>query len=623
MLARSSSIMVAVLAGAFALTGCGKHGSGAKGALDGGDTSFDGGAAVDGGRTSDAGGGPGPDGRASNGGAQDGQSSGDGASSAGDVPAGSGDGGDDGAVDVPVAVDDGGPGGGGEAGLAGADAVAGNGGTADAAPIACLPSGAICVTNQGCCSNLCDPSSGTCKSAISTCSPTGTACSVPTDCCGLSCVSGKCGAAACIADGQACTSGAACCGGTCTGGVCQALNGSCKSAGNPCAASGECCSRLCQSGKCALGASYCIQPGDVCFRSTDCCTGLCQKAQGATAGVCAAVATTGSGNCTQDGVACDGCTSCCSRQCAPYALSGVRICQPASGCRLTNSLCQKNTDCCGGDPTASTENPGNVTCELDPAVSPALGTCRNPQGCQARGNVCGRKDGSNLCGGNAREDCCDCLPPKFNCCKADLGGIFRCFGGSKKGCENGYDSKDPNCCIAAGERCQFSSECCGGTPCTPDSQGVLRCLAKPPGGTACINTSGACTTTADCCRGLTCNITPGQTFGSCAAPPPPPPPPSPDAGNLPDAGPNPAGDGGSATDDGPGTPPADAGTTSEDAAVSLDTAPPPPPPPPVCGFYGQSCATDSPCCLGLTCVQPGTASACPAGASCVCTEIIQ
>jgi hypothetical protein len=342
-----------------------------------------------------------------------------------------------------------------------------------------------------------------------------------------------------------------------------------------------------------LGASYCIQPGDVCYRSTDCCTGLCEKAAGAAAGVCKAIATTGSGSCTQDGVVCSDCTNCCSRNCAPYARSGVKICQPASGCKLTNNLCQKSSDCCGGDPTASVEGAGNVTCELAAGLSPPLGTCRNPMGCQPRGNVCGKRDGdNNMCGGNAREDCCDCPPPKFNCCKPDNVGIYRCFGGGSGTCPTGYTGKAP-CCIAGGERCQFSAECCDGTPCVPDDQGVLRCLARPPAGTACVNTDGRCTTTGDCCSGLTCDITPGQTYGRCAAPPAPPPPP-PDAGTT-DA-----------------SPPTDA------AAPPLDAAPPP-----VCSFYGQSCAA-TPCCTGtgLVCVVTGTHTLCAGGTSCVCTVVI-
>jgi hypothetical protein len=56
---------------------------------------------------------------------------------------------------------------------------------------------------------------------------------------------------------------------------------------------------------------------------------------------------------------------------------------------VTNNLCRTNLDCCGGDPTLVSEGAGSVTCELAAGISPPLGTCRNPMGCQVRGNVCG------------------------------------------------------------------------------------------------------------------------------------------------------------------------------------------------------------------------------------------
>jgi hypothetical protein len=219
-----------------------------------------------------------------------------------------------------------------------------------------------------------------------------------------------------------------------------------------------------------------------------------------------------------------------------------------------------------------------------------------------RGNVCGGPSGQ--CGVNERAACCDCPGDPKKCCKQDSIGIYRCFGGGSQACPSGYDSKDPNCCIKAGDRCQFTAECCDGTPCVPDAQGVLRCLAKPPGGIACVMGDGACTATADCCAGLTCNITPGRTYGSCAAPPsPPPPPPPPPA----DAG----------TDS--GTPGTDASTPPVDAPP--DTAPPVDAPT-VCAFIGQGCSASVNCCTGYLCAVAGTRTPCGGASNCTCTQVI-
>jgi hypothetical protein len=299
--------------------------------------------------------------------------------------------------------------------------------------------------------------------------------------------------------------------------MCAPASQSCKTAGNPCGTGPECCSKLCQNGKCSLGASYCIQPRDVCYRSVDCCSGYCAIAAGVTAGTCQDLPVGGAGSCTQDGTVCSGCGECCSRQCAVFPASGVKICQPPSGCRVTNNLCRRNTDCCGGDPLAMTEDPANTACKL--ASGMTVGTCSNPNGCQPRGNICGRREfngTTNNCGGNEREACCDCPSPKFNCCKPDLAGIFRCHGGGSQQCPNGYAHDDPNCCVRPGERCQFASECCGGVPCVPDAQGVLRCLVpRDGGGPTCVEEDGVCTTTSDCCGAARCRIQPGNATGVC------------------------------------------------------------------------------------------------------------
>jgi hypothetical protein len=56
-----------------------------------------------------------------------------------------------------------------------------------------------------------------------------------------------------------------------------------------------------------------------------------------------------------------------------------------------------------------------------------------------------------------------------------------------------------------------------------------------------------------------------------------------------------------------------------DAAPTVDSGTPPPP---SCSFYGQGCSTAGGCCAGLVCVQSGTRTACAAGSTCVCTQLI-
>jgi hypothetical protein len=197
-------------------------------------------------------------------------------------------------------------------------------------------------------------------------------------------------------------------------------------------------------------------------------------------------------------------------------------------------------------------------------TNPPIGFCSMPTGggvCDPEGDVCGIHP-AQACGTNAREDCCDCMPPKFNCCKLDKEGVPRCFGGSTTQCPSGYNGQ-PGCCIATGQQCTFSSECCNGAPCLPDSTGVLRC------GTSCSNSTGACTSNADCCSGLLCNIPPGQTAGSCAATPPPP------------------GDMGSS-----------------------------------CSYSGQSCSATQACCSG-TCSAPSGGACAANETDCTCFGLIQ
>jgi hypothetical protein len=213
---------------------------------------------------------------------------------------------------------------------------------------------------------------------------------------------------------------------------------------------------------------------------------------GMMAGTCAVLMTTGSGGCQMDGEPCMGCGNCCSRTCAP-TVTGAHACTPASGCRLIGDLCTKDADCCGGA-NHGLPGAGTVTCNIAAGTTPPVGTCSNPTGCDPEGDVCGLAQGTNTCG-NSRHDCCNCMPPKINCCKIDRSGVPRCY--------------TIGACIPSGGVCTNSSECCMGLPCVPDNAGVLHC------GTACIPPGGVCTATSDCCQGLTCNVPGGKTSGTC------------------------------------------------------------------------------------------------------------
>jgi hypothetical protein len=346
--------------------------------------------------------------------------------------------------------------------------------------------------------------------------------------------------------------------------------------------------------------------------------------------------------------------------------AGGTVCQVASGCRVVGDVCQKDTDCCGGP--VGGPGAGNITCNIIPGTNPPIGTCSNPQSCDPEGDVCGGTGSGKV---NARQDCCDCAPPKFNCCKPDSNGVYRCYGtpaGSGGNCKTGYTGVPP-CCIAAGQQCAFSSECCDGTPCTPDGAGVLRCQPKAPTGPTCVKAGGTCTSTGDCCAGTVCDLASGALAGKCVVPPAAGTGGSGGSGGGGSAGtggiPNTggaagsggvagiggAGDLGGATSTGGvmgtgggvatgGTGgSAVCGTTGATCTSALDCCqglaclftdgaaagvcgppPPPPPPPPICSLTGQGCLSNADCCAGLTCFGPGgTGLPCAAGQSgCSC-----
>ena len=400
----------------------------------------------------------------------------------------------------------------------------GEGGNGDGSIGACQAGGSSCTTNGDCCSSNCDTSTHQCIGGISgACTAANGTCSVATDCCSLSCQSGKCAGTQCTSDNQACTSNDQCCGGVCgANGTCTPLNNSCLTAGNACTAGGEqCCSTLCSGGVCQLTASFCIQAGDVCAKSTDCCTGTCNIAAGASLGTCSTLPNLGRNNCSGgvDGTVCGGgtndggagCLDCCSRLCAPYAPTGVFICQPANGCHVEGDLCQKDTDCCGGEanyPDGGEPLPGSTRVQCFKAAGATIGYCASPgsgalpgqSSCNPEGNVCHYTLSNYVCGNSSEENnCCDHLGVKTDC-TLDSIGVPRCH---VVGVDGGL------ACIPTGGECAFDGDCCGGS-CLPDSTGMLVCNPV-----ACSPSGGACTTTADCCGG-NCDIPPGSTSGTCS-----------------------------------------------------------------------------------------------------------
>jgi hypothetical protein len=237
----------------------------------------------------------------------------------------------------------------------------------------------------------------------------------------------------------------------------------------------------------------------------------------------------------------------------------VKICQPAEGCHVTGDLCTKDTDCCGYK-GSGLPGDGNVTCDFSGGV-PGLGICRNPLSCNPEGNVCHFKD--YVCGSSsARNDCCEHLGSATDC-ELDKLGVPRCHAITT--------------CRKTGETCASSADCCDGSPCVPDSTGVLHCGATP-----CVPTTGGCTTDADCCSGLTCTHPLGSTSGTCGGAPPPP-------------------------------PPVDGGVY--DAPDAVDGAY-------TCSLYGQSCKADADCCDGVPCLD-ATGAPCAAGATCTCHNNIR
>ncbi len=358
----------------------------------------------------------------------------------------------------------------------------------------CAPLNGACSRGTDCCSGLCDAALGQCVSVLSECATAGASCASAIECCGRSCVGGTCGER-CISDGQTCSKGDDCCGGSCDAGLCSALNDQCATAGNSCGASDDCCSGWCDAGTCALASSFCTQPGDVCGADEQCCTGVCEKQPGASLGTCA-TAPPGASNCNGvAGTVCSDCNDCCSRLCEVYEPSGVSICQPASGCRVTGELCRHDVDCCGGSLDGDLAGAGNVTC--DRALGAEFGICRNARACSPQGNVCHFADYACSISAAANR-CCDGTDSP-GVCELDSDGIPRCnaLGGT---------------CVAPGAQCATSADCCDGGRCVVDASGTLRC-DEPL--SACVSEGGPCATSAECCNEADCLPVLGSLEGRC------------------------------------------------------------------------------------------------------------
>jgi hypothetical protein len=414
-----------------------------------------------------------------------------------------------------------------------------------------------------------------CPQPSEQCTPAGEACSSGIECCTQSCLGGTCSTRQCQDVGGNCSNAEECCTKVCGGdGRCAALTGSstCKVPGQACANGSECCSTNCQAGICKPAYS-CQANNDLCLRNEDCCGGVCSQNGTGTPGRCLIVGGAGGGNCVQDGNPCSGASTCCSRTCVDLGY-GATVCQPVNGCRPTGNYCTNDGACCGGEKLS---NP--VDCREN--------RCDNPNGCNPVGNICGTgllPDGG-IIDVNAREACCD---GQKAVCKVDSSGVPRCFGGCPNGqcpanCPSGYTG-EAGCCIAAGNTCQFSDQCCNGNRCLPGPDGgAFTCQQAPtcaPVGTSCDPASS------NCCSGTSC-VAVGELSYACR------PPPNPGGGT----------DGGTS-----GT---DAGTGGTDAGQ-------------VCAPNGRSCTTGASCCSGIctnnTCQAPQACqpqgSACTSAADC-------
>lgn len=433
----------------------------------------------------------------------------------------------------------------------------------------------------------------------------------------------KLAGAICLGNGECCTTY---CDGT---GHCSTVvpgAGTCKVTGQACSPNGTdpingCCSWNCAVALCAP-ATTCQVEGDVCHQDIDCC-GMCCSADGANCGAaggtgrCMSLHVPGAPNCQQSGTPCSGGSNCCSNACTDMG-SGVKICQPASGCRIASEWCTSVNQCCN----INDQVPPNKQVECSVPTGSTTGICTAPPACNPPGDPCGVTFTENCCNGGSLV------------CKYDSTGLKRCYGGCPNDncstCPTGYDPDDPACCIAAGGVCQFKDQCCNGLPCLPDPlDGKLKCTAptcKPPG-TPC---SGAGDTS--CCEG-SCQSIEGGGYICLTAPPPPDGGPTCKANDLACTSGGEccstyclaAGDGGFTCQPPPLCQPQDGiCLTNADCCSGLSCSIPAGQtsglckPGATCPAAGQTCSPTQACCPGLLCTDKGTSTLCTGTGICVC-----
>jgi hypothetical protein len=216
-----------------------------------------------------------------------------------------------------------------------------------------------------------------------------------------------------------------------------------------------------------------------------------------------------------------------------------------AGCCIDEGQsCQFSDQCCGG-----------VPCVPNPDAEAGGFVCAAANTCLGLGSNCMLADGGpdtnaccagSVCGtsGELGFACQLAQPPPD-------GGVRD--GGTGDGGTDG-GTTDAGVCSGNGAACASAATCCSGI-CGTGLDGGLQCLAPQ----ACQPQDQSCTATSDCCSGLSCNIDPATSSGTCQ--------------------------------------------------------------PATCPGAGQTCSPNNPCCTGLACLD-GTYATCDGTSACSCTVII-